>query len=44
MRLSACLTPRVLHYVPLQTGKAMWEALEAKYGVSDAGTELYIIE
>jgi len=31
-------------YVPLQTGKAMWEALEAKYGVSDAGTELYIME
>ena len=22
-------------YVPLQTGKEMWDALEAKYGVSD---------
>jgi len=30
-------------YVP-QTSKAMWEALEAKYGVSNAGTELYIME
>ena len=31
-------------YVPLQTRKAMWEALEAKYGVSDASTKLYIME
>jgi hypothetical protein len=31
-------------YVPLQTGKAMWDALEAKYGVSDAGSELYVME
>ena len=31
-------------YVPLQTGKEMWDALEAKYGVSDAGSELYVIE
>jgi hypothetical protein len=28
----------------LQTGKEMWEALEAHYGVSDAGSELYVIE
>ena len=27
-------------YVPLQTGKEMWDALEVKYGVSDAGSEL----
>ena len=31
-------------YVPLQTGKEMWDALEAKYGVSDAGCELYVME
>jgi hypothetical protein len=31
-------------YVPLQTGKEMWDALEAKYKVSDAGTELYVME
>jgi transcription elongation factor GreA-like protein len=31
-------------YVPLQTGKAMWDTLEAKYGVSNAGSELYVME
>jgi hypothetical protein len=31
-------------YVALQTGKSMWDALEAKYGVSDAGSELYVME
>ena len=31
-------------YVPLHTGKEMWDALEAKYGVSDAGCELYVME
>jgi hypothetical protein len=31
-------------YVPLQTVKAIWEALESKYEVSDAGTGLYIME
>jgi hypothetical protein len=30
--------------VPLQIGKAMWDALEAKYRVSDAGSELYVME
>jgi hypothetical protein len=25
-------------------GKDMWAALEAKFGVSDAGSELYIME
>jgi hypothetical protein len=29
-------------YVQLPTGKAMWDALEACYGVSDAGSELYV--
>jgi hypothetical protein len=31
-------------YVPLQTGKEMWDALEIKYGVFDVGSELYVIE
>jgi hypothetical protein len=31
-------------YVPLQTGKEMWDAVEARYGVSDAGSELYVME
>jgi hypothetical protein len=31
-------------YVLLQTDKAMWDTLEAKYGVSDAGFELYVME
>ena len=31
-------------YVPLHTGKEMWDALEAKYGVSDAASELYVME
>ena len=25
-------------------GKALWDALEAQYGVSDAGNELYVME
>jgi hypothetical protein len=28
----------------MPTGKAMWEALEVRYSVSDAGSELYIME
>ena len=31
-------------YVRLPTGKALWDALEAQYGVSDAGSELYVME
>ena len=31
-------------YVLLQTSKVMWEALEAKYGVFDADSELYVME
>jgi hypothetical protein len=34
----------VYAYVPLQFGKEMWDALEARYGVSDAGSELYVME
>ena len=32
----------VYAYVTLQTCKEMWDALEAKYGVSDVGSELYV--
>jgi hypothetical protein len=31
-------------YVAISTGKEMWDALEAKYGVSDASSELYVME
>jgi hypothetical protein len=31
-------------YVQLPTGKAMWGALETRYGISDAGSKLYVME
>ena len=31
-------------YASIDNGKDMWDALEAKFGVSDAGIELYIME
>ena len=31
-------------YPSIDNGKDMWDALEAKFGVSDAGTKLYIME
>ena len=31
-------------YLSITTGKGMWDALEAKFGVSDAGSELYVME
>ena len=31
-------------YVRMSTGKEMWDALEAKYGASDATSELYVME
>jgi len=31
-------------YMDMPTGKDMWDALEAKFGVADAGTELYKME
>ena len=31
-------------YVLLPTDKELWDALEAQYGVSDAGSELYAME
>ena len=31
-------------YVLLPTGKELWDGLEAQYGVSDAGSELYAME
>ena len=32
------------HYMSFDNGKDMWAALEAKFGVSDAGIELYVME
>ena len=31
-------------YASIVNGKDSWDALEAKFGVSDASTELYIME
>jgi hypothetical protein len=31
-------------YMDFPTGKEMWDALEAKFWVSNAGSELYIME
>jgi hypothetical protein len=31
-------------YMSFDNGKDMWDALEAKFGVSDAGSELYVME
>ena len=31
-------------YVTMSTGKEMWDALEAKYGAFDAGSELYVMD
>jgi hypothetical protein len=31
-------------YIPYTTGKELWNALDAMFGVSDAGSELYIME
>ena len=34
----------VVSYMSFDTGKDMWDALEAKFGASDAGSELYVME
>ena len=31
-------------YMTFDTGKDMWDMLEAKFGDSDAGSELYVME
>ena len=31
-------------YLSFSNGKDMWDALERKFGVSDAGSELYVME
>nr|AAM19019.1 putative polyprotein [Oryza sativa Japonica Group] len=31
-------------YMHMPSGKDMWDALEAKFGISDAGSELYVME
>jgi len=32
------------NYIRYMIGKELWDALDAKFGVSDAGSELYIME
>jgi hypothetical protein len=31
-------------YISFPSGKNLWDALEAKFGVSDAGSELHLME
>jgi len=31
-------------YMDMPTGKDVWDALETKFGIADAGTELYKME
>jgi hypothetical protein len=31
-------------YMSFDNGKDVWDALDARFGISDAGTELYIME
>jgi hypothetical protein len=31
-------------YISCASDKELWDALEAKFGVSDAGSELYLME
>jgi hypothetical protein len=31
-------------YLTVTSSKELWDALETKYGVSDAGSELYVIK
>jgi transcription elongation factor GreA-like protein len=42
--ISVLANSKVDAYVTMSTGKEMWDALESKYGVSDAGSELYVME
>jgi hypothetical protein len=42
--LSIIGDPLVDAYVQLPIGKAMWDALEARYGDSDSGSKLYVME
>jgi hypothetical protein len=32
------------NYISCTLGKGLWDALEVKFGVSDAGSELYLME
>jgi len=42
--ISALGKKYVDNYIVCTTAKELWDALEAKFGVSDAGSELYLME
>ena len=42
--ISALDKKYVDNYIICTTTKELWDALEAKFGVSDAGSELYLME
>jgi len=42
--ISALDKKYVDNYIICTTAKELWDALEAKFGVSNAGSELYLME
>ena len=42
--ISILVENQVDSYIRLPTGKALWDALEAQYGVSNPGSKLYVME
>jgi hypothetical protein len=42
--ISALYSKYEKNYISCTSSKELWDALEAKFGVSDAGSELYLME
>ena len=42
--ISALHSKYLDRYLRYTSGKELWDALDAKFGVSDAGSELYLME
>ena len=42
--ISALHSKNEKNFISCTLGKELWDALEAKFGVSDAGSELYLME
>ena len=42
--ISALADKYVDSYITFTTGKELWDVLEEKFSISDAGSELYIME
>jgi hypothetical protein len=42
--ISALYSKYEKNYISCTSGKELWDALETKFGVSDTGSELYLME